>query len=130
MKSLKESRVGTLILEKEEKPSEDFIVEETKEEKKESAKKVLFEKSQVKYFIQSKRVVDEHFNEFYSYNENDSKDVYLIDDTCLSIPIKFVNDFEMIEPHYDCGCILEMTTMFVVNRSSESSKISTHSLIG
>ena len=39
-------------------------------------KKVLFEKSQVKYFIQSKRVVDEHFNEFYSYNENDSKDVY------------------------------------------------------
>ena len=68
-------------------------------------KKVLFEKSQVKYFIQSKRVVDEHFNEFYSYNENDSKDVYLIDDTCLSIPIKFVNDFEMIEPHYDCGCI-------------------------
>ena len=32
--------------------------------------------------------------------------------------------------YYYYGCILEMITMFVVNRSSESLKISTHSLIG
>lgn len=53
MKSLKESRVGTLILEKEEKPSENFIVEETKEEKKESAKKVLFENNSTETYMEN-----------------------------------------------------------------------------
>ena len=75
-------------------------------------KKVLFEKSQVKYFVQSKRVVDENFNEFYSYKENDSKDMYMIDDTCLSIPIKFVNDYDESTKtekptYFNCVLLLE-----------------------
>ncbi len=53
MKSLKESRVGTLILEKEEKPSEDFVVETKEEVKKESAKKVLFENNSTETYMEN-----------------------------------------------------------------------------
>lgn len=53
MKSLKESRVGTMILEKEEKPSEDFVVETKEEVKKESAKKVLFENNSTETYMEN-----------------------------------------------------------------------------
>ena len=66
-------------------------------------RKVLFEKSNVKYFMQSKRYVDNKFNEFYSYNPN-RDDVYEIDDTCLSIPVHFVNDYDLIDVHDKCNC--------------------------
>lgn len=66
-------------------------------------RKVLFEKSQVKYFIQSQRYVDNKFNEFYSYDQ-DKEDVYEINDTCLSIPIRFVNDYDLVDPYPECKC--------------------------
>lgn len=74
---------------------------------------VEFHTNNVRYFTHQIHFVDENFNEYKSYN-NDKKDWYKIDDTCLSIPIKFHNDvINGVESptYFDCVLLLEREGM-------------------
>lgn len=72
---------------------------------------VIFPKENYLYFTHQKHKVDRYFNEFNEYDEND--ETYIINDTCLFIPIKFkyIRDIneenELNFAYYNCIFILK-----------------------
>jgi len=73
---------------------------------------VEFDSNNVRYFTHQIHYVDENFNEYKSYNDKENgKTFYKIDDTCLSIPIRFNNDVDSnglnIPTYFNCVLLLE-----------------------
>lgn len=69
---------------------------------------VEFNTDNIRYFTHQIHYIDNNFNEYKSYD--DKKTWYKIDDTCLSIPIKFNNDIENgkeIPTYFNCVLLLE-----------------------
>lgn len=68
---------------------------------------VEFPKDNIQWLSEQIHFVDENFNEWnYSDIENDDRTIYYIYDTCVNIPIKFVNDIMSTNVHL----ILEKNT--------------------
>jgi len=65
---------------------------------------VKFESNNVRYFNHQLHYVDDNFNEFTNYNSNNNDDdLYIIDETCLNVPITFTKNNKL----YNCVLILE-----------------------
>ena len=68
---------------------------------------VEFDKYSVYYFTRQIHFIDDYFNEFNVYDvNNDNRTWYKIDDTCVSIPIKFISN-DINNGYFNCVLILQ-----------------------
>lgn len=62
----------------------------------------------IHYFTKQIHIIDDHFNEYSVLNiENDARDWFYMDDTCVNIPIKFITDDQTNKGYFNCVLLLQ-----------------------